>query len=79
MAFVVDRLEDAALAQSTLKRAQAGAVLRDDFGKLPTSTGAVLREVAKNLNPPATLRASKPKLWLLGQLTMDAGKVYVLD
>ena len=76
VAFVSDPLEDDVLAQSVVKRAQAGAVFRDDFKKLPGGHAGVVWEVQKNFNPPACLKAYKSKVWLLGHLNMKAGLVY---
>lgn len=78
-AFIGDRLDDNTLAQSVIKRGVFGAVFRGEPKALPTSGGAIVWEVQKSLNPPAMLKAYKPKLWLLGALTMDATKVYALE
>ena len=79
VAFIGDRLDDSTLAQSVMKRGVFGSVFRDDPKALPNAGGAVVWEVQKSLNPPAMLKAYKPKLWLLGALKMDATKVYVLE
>ena len=62
-----------------IKRGVFGALFRDQTKALPTAAAAVVWEVQKSLNPPAMLKAYKPKLWLLGSLKMDATKVYVLE
>lgn len=79
VAFVGDRLDDATLAQASLKRGLAGAFFRDDFKGLPSASAGILWEVQVSHNPPPTLKAFKPKYWLLGQLHMVPGRVYHLE
>ena len=77
--FVTDKLSDAVLAQETLKRATAGAALRDNLGLMPQRAATVLWETTTSHNPPACIRAVKPKLWLVGRLSLTSGKAYILD
>ena len=77
-AFAVDRPDDNMLSQSVLKRAVAGMVFQEDFAKLPVSYGSSVWEVACEMNPPVTIRALKPKFWLLGRVTIEAGSKFEL-
>ena len=60
----------------TFQRTQVGAAYIGDFGSLPNITGSFLWEVEIDIAPPATIKALKPKLWLLGEATLAAGSVY---
>ena len=78
VAFIGDRLDDVTLAQPVLKRAVAGALYRDNYSKLRSETTDVVWEIQKCLNPPACLKAFKPKVYMLGTLRMEAGMLYEL-
>ena len=78
--FVPDKLDDGTAASTVLKRSTFGAVFMDgQFGKLPkTHDFSVVWEGQMNCDPPATVRALKPKYWLKGQIRMKADHVYRL-
>ena len=65
------------IAQPVLKRAVAGALYRDNYSKLRSETTDVVWEIQKCLNPPACLKAFKPKVYMLGTLRME-GMLYEL-
>ena len=77
LAFGPDKLSDADLAGTTLKRAQAGALF-GNVAKLESVTGqaGVVWEVLLSYDPPATVKPVKPKFWLLGCVSMEPEKIY---
>ena len=77
LGFGPDKLSDADLAGTTLKRAQAGAFF-ENVSKLECNHAGVIWEVQLSFDPPATVKPVKPKYWLLGSLTMEPEKIYKL-
>ena len=73
LGFAVDRPADDLIAQSTVKRAMAGMMFQKDFSKLPGTHAGVIWEAMCDMNPPVMIRPVKPKFWLLGKITIDAG------
>lgn len=76
--FVPHSLTDEQLASSVLKRGIAGALFKGKFEKLPTSNGAIIFEVEPITDPPAHVRAVRPKFWFVGTLRMKHGIMYKL-
>lgn len=77
MAFFPDSLDDQTMAQTQLKRATFGAIFNGHRDSLPQSAEyGVIWEVTLDKNPPAQIKALKPKFWLKGKLPMKADHVY---
>ena len=77
MAFFPDSLDDQTMAQTQLKRATFGAIFNGHRVSLPQSAEyGVIWEVTLDKNPPAQIKALKPKFWLKGKLPMKADHVY---
>lgn len=50
------------------------------WGKLPSNSARVIWEVEAKFNDhPPFVKCVKPKLWIVGKLRMETGKVYVLS
>ena len=79
VAFMPARLPDSQISGSTAKHACLGAMLLGNFGSLPTTSAAVLWDVNLSLEPPASVKPLKPKLWLMGRLQLLAGVYYLLE
>ena len=77
LGFIPDSLDDRALAETVLKRSVFGAVFNDCKDKMPQSGDVgVIWEVALDTNPPAQIKALKPKFWVKGKLAMKPDHVY---
>lgn len=79
--FVPTALSDAALAETTQKRAALAACYHGKFDRLVGNNAACIRtvwEVAIGNESPPQLRPVKPKVWLLGQLTLEKDRYYKL-
>jgi len=75
--FIPDQLDDSACSQTVLKRSVFGAVFNDRKEKMPQSGDVgVVWEVALDTNPPAQIKALKPKFWVKGKLAMKADHIY---
>ena len=72
-AFACDRPDDTMLSQPLLNRAAGAVPFRSDFSKLPKAHAGIVWETTCSLNPPVPIRALKPKIYLLGKITLDAG------
>ncbi len=56
----------------------AGAIFAGEYSALPTENASVVFETKiPNSNPP-TLTPVKPKVWLMGNMTLEKGKAYML-
>ena len=73
LGFAVDRPTDDLLVQSITKRAMAGMMFHSEFSKLPGSHAGVIWKAMCDMNPPIVIRPLKPKYWLLGKVSIDAG------
>lgn len=66
-------------AHLKLKHAEIGAFMAAPFIERVLGEGSacqILWEVELDCNPPATIRALKPKLWLCNKVAMEEGKAY---
>ena len=72
-------LTDAQMAEKTLKRGVLGAAYVTRFDKLHAmSSVKVLWDVEPKLEPPAHMKPLKPKLWMMGSITLEKGFFYQL-
>ena len=79
MTYQPDNLSETTLAEGSIKHTIFGAVLKGHFDRLPVKRGRVLWEIEKELTPPPTLRAVKPKFWITANLVLKPGVHYILD
>ena len=77
--YTPQALSDSQLAGGVLKRAAAGAAFLGRLSKLTSlkSTKMVWDSVLKS-EPPATLRPTKPKFYLMKSITLEPGLFYQL-
>ena len=75
LAFNPDSLADAEMASCTLKRASAGALFENPSA-LDNSMAEVVWEVILSCDPPACVKPSKPKYWLMGKVSMQKDMIY---
>jgi hypothetical protein len=69
-------LTDQQLAEPNLKRAVAGAAFLGHFDKLPKSHLQVKWEVTTTPAPNISMKPIRPKLWIMGKITMEADYFY---
>ena len=78
--FAPAALSDAQMAEGSLKRAACGASFLGRFNKLTSLTHAkVLWEVQVKVEPPAILKALKPKLHLISRVKLEKNFYYKLQ
>lgn len=61
------------------KRACLGAAFATNYDALPATNASVVWEMEEVADPPAHLRPTKPKMWLLGTTVLKAGFYYLLQ
>ena len=75
-------LTDSEAADTSVKRAQFGAIWLTQLDRLvelsDESSLKLVWEVEIASEPPAMIRALKPKLWFVGELEMQRGYFYKL-
>ena len=76
--FTPTPLGDTVLATGVLKRATAGAYFVGRLQKLPTQHARIIWDVQIKAEPPACVRALKPKLHLFGKCTFEKDVYYKL-
>ena len=70
-------LTDQQLAEPNLKRSVAGAALMGHLDKLPKSHLQVKWEVTTTgAAPDISMKPIRPKLWIMGKITMEADYFY---
>ena len=78
--FAPASLSDAQMAEGSLKRAACGASFLGRFSKLNSLTHAkILWEVQVKVEPPAILKALKPKLHLVSRVKLEKDFYYKLQ
>ena len=77
--FVPTDLTDAQMTETVQKRSTLGACFNGHINSLPNTHAKVMWECEEVDQPPAHLRPTKPKLWLLGCLELDEGFFYQLS
>ena len=80
MYFAPSTLSDAMMASGVLKRAAAGAAF---LGRLSKTTSyryaSVVWDTVIKPEPPAALKPSKPKLYLVSSATLEPNMFYKLE
>ena len=80
VAYAPHVLTEDQAAEGIVKRGVFGVVFNDVYDKLRTpevrASAAVVWEVENIHDPPAHVRAVRPKFWTTGVLKMQEGKMY---
>ena len=76
--FAATDLTDQQMAETIQKRAVLGAAFNTRIDALPNTYARVIWEAEEVVTPPAHLRPTKPKLWLLRSVQLEEGFMYAL-